>query len=119
AVDRQVGWIREAAGARFDALELHILSFMANVTDDRRHGAEQAIAFLDGAPPMFVNHAGKTVAEVLASPRCMIGTVDQIVEDLLERRERYGISYISVLDFPWMPSNIGALARVVARLAGK
>jgi len=120
AIAAQIGWIRDAAGARFDALELHVLCTALDVTDDRRRGAEQAVAFLDNAPPtMFINAAGKTVEEILDSPRCLIGSVDQIVEDLIMRRECYGISYISVLDFPWMPSRIDALAPVVARLAGK
>jgi hypothetical protein len=43
----------------------------------------------------------------------MIGSVDQIVETLQERRERYGISYITVF------GDIDAFAPVVARLAGK
>jgi hypothetical protein len=28
----------------------------------------------------------------------LIGTVDQIVEDLIQRRERFGISYVTVFD---------------------
>jgi hypothetical protein len=51
--------------------------------------------------------------------RFLVGNVDQIVEDLLARRERYGISYITVFDLPGMPSNIDALGPVVARLAGR
>ena len=42
-----------------------------------------------------------------------MGTVEQIVDDLVARRERWGISYIGVsLDA------IDAMAPVVARLAG-
>jgi probable F420-dependent oxidoreductase len=119
AIATQIGWIQEAAGARFDSLELHILCTAVEVTDDRRRGAEQVVAFLNNAPPMFVNATGKTIDEVLDSPRCLIGSVDQIVEDLIMRRERYGISYITVMDFPWLPSRVDALAPVVARLAGK
>jgi probable F420-dependent oxidoreductase len=115
----QISWVREAAAARFDELELHVLMTALDVTDDRQRGAEQVVEFLNHVPPMFVNAAGKTVEGILDSPRCLVGSVDQIVEDLIMRRERYGISYISVLDLPWMPSWIDALAPVVARLAGK
>jgi alkanesulfonate monooxygenase SsuD/methylene tetrahydromethanopterin reductase-like flavin-dependent oxidoreductase (luciferase family) len=115
----QIDWIRDVAGEHFDALELHILMTALDVTDNRQRGAEQVVEFLNHVPPMFANAAGKTVEEILASPRCLVGSVDQIVEDLIMRRERYGISYISVLDLPWMPSRIDALAPVVARLAGK
>jgi hypothetical protein len=41
---------------------------------------------------------------VLASPRCLVGSIEQIIEDIQLRRERYGISYITVLEFPGMPS---------------
>ena len=119
AVAQQIGWIRAAAGERFDALELHVLYGMVSVADDRRQAAEQVIAFLNNAPPFFVNAMGKSVEEVLASPRCLTGSIAQIIEDIQMRRERYGISYITVLEFPGMPSRIAALAPVVARLAGK
>jgi probable F420-dependent oxidoreductase len=118
AVAQQIGWIRDAAGERFDTLELHMLYGLVSVTDDRRQAAEQIIAFLNNAPPIFVNAIGKSVEEVLASPRCLIGSIDQIIADIQMRRERYGISYITVLEFPGMPSRIEALAPVVARLAG-
>ncbi len=51
---------------------------------------------------------------ILRAPYLLLGTVDQICEDLLARRERYGISYINVFE----PS-LEALAPVVARLAGQ
>jgi probable F420-dependent oxidoreductase len=118
-VAEQVGWIREAAGARFENLELTVLYGAVALTDNRQRAAEEMIDFLNNAPPIFANASGKTVAEILESPRCIIGSVDQIVEDLLMRRERYEISYITVMEFPGLPSRIDALAPVVARLAGK
>ena len=118
AVAEQLGWVRAAAGARFDALELHVLTSVC-VAEDRQQGAKQIIQFFKRAPEgMFIN-TERTVAEVLESPRYLIGSVEQIVEQLLANRARYGISYISVLDFPGAPSNVEALAPVVARLAGK
>jgi len=47
-------------------------------------------------------------------PHCLIGTLDQISDDLQERREKYGISYISVFE-----ESAEVLAPVVARLTGK
>ena len=47
------------------------------------------------------------------SERCFsIGTVDAIVDKLVERRERFGISHISVFE-----ADAHAFAPVVARLA--
>jgi hypothetical protein len=54
------------------------------------------------------------VDDVLDSPAVLLGTVDEIVETLQERRERYGFSYIYILE-PVME----AFAPVVARLAGR
>jgi probable F420-dependent oxidoreductase len=119
ALDRQLGWVREAAGARFDAIELQNLVFAVVVTENRRQAAEQIAAFLANSPPTFMSNPRRSVEEVLASARFLIGTVDQIVEQLLARRERYGISYISVLDFPDVYANFDTLAPVVARLAGR
>jgi len=51
---------------------------------------------------------------ILQAPYLLLGTVDQICEELLARRESYGISYISVVE-----QNMEALAPVVARLAGQ
>ena len=43
-----------------------------------------------------------------------IGTPEQIAEDLWQRRERFGISYIVITE-----EHLDAFAPVVARLAGK
>ena len=51
---------------------------------------------------------------MLDSPLVLIGTVDEIAETLQERRERYGFSYIVVME-PVME----AFAPVVERLAGR
>lgn len=84
STDEKIGWIRDAAGARFDDIELNITVFVAIVTDDRDKLAERI------AP----NYGGLSPAEVLQSPHALIGTVEQIADTLQERRDRYGFSYI-------------------------
>ena len=74
------------------------------VTDDRRKTADE----LTTRWPQLGG------AELLASPYVLIGTVDEMVEDLRARRERWGISYYMTHE-PFME----ALAPVVARLAGR
>jgi hypothetical protein len=44
----------------------------------------------------------------------LIGTTEQMVEALLQRRERYGMSSIAVIE-----AGIETFAPVVARLTGK
>jgi hypothetical protein len=83
------------------------------VTDDRRHGAEQLLADYARWPPDLVVNVPRDVEAVLEAPYCLIGTVSQIVEQLQERRERHGISYLTVHG-----AFTDALAPVVDKLAG-
>jgi probable F420-dependent oxidoreductase len=100
--DEKVAWVREAAGDRFDDLELNLLIFGCVVTDDRR-GTIEAMAPLFGLDP----------AEVEDHPHTMVGTVDEICEDLERRRERWGTSYITI-----QGDAMEAAAPIVARLNG-
>ena len=102
ATARKLGWIREAAGERFADLELNIICPTVVVTDDRRGAAER-----------LASDFGVTPEELLDAPPALIGTVDEIVETLRERRERYGFSYVVVLE-----TAMDDFAPVVARLAG-
>jgi alkanesulfonate monooxygenase SsuD/methylene tetrahydromethanopterin reductase-like flavin-dependent oxidoreductase (luciferase family) len=103
ATDEKLQWIKEAAGDRFSKLELMVSIFVANITEDREAVAE-AMAPGIGCEPK----------DVLEMPHFLIGTVEQIVEDLKLRRERFGISYLAV------PGEVAeALAPVVERLTGK
>jgi len=102
-VAQKVSWLREAAAHRFDRLELALLISAVVVTDDRQAAAGRIAA-----------QTSRTVDEVLASPGVMIGSVEAIVDKLLEQRERHGFSYVSVF-----PRDTDTFAPVVARLAGK
>jgi probable F420-dependent oxidoreductase len=93
-------WIRAAAGDRFDSIELQVLGQIEQITDDRGSYASQVA-------PLF----GLDPAGALDMPIVMVGTVEQICDQLVERRERFGLSYIVVHD-------LDAFAPVVARLAG-
>ncbi|MHB1711651.1 MAG: TIGR03621 family F420-dependent LLM class oxidoreductase, partial [Acidimicrobiales bacterium] len=55
----------------------------------------------------------RTPEEVAQSPIAIIGTVDEIVQDLRHRREIFGFSYIVVHE-----AEMEAFAPVVAALAG-
>jgi probable F420-dependent oxidoreductase len=103
AVDERVKLVREAAGDRFDRLELSALVQRVVVTDDRRRQAEELATRWTELSP----------AEILESPYVLLGTVDQQVEALSARRARWGMSYYVVFE-PYMES----FAPVVARLAG-
>lgn len=102
ATDRQLGWVREAAGHRFPDLELNMVAFPVNVTDDREARAQKLSKLLRLDP-----------LEVVASPHVWIGTVEEICEALEARRDRWGISY-------WVvpATAVAAVAPIVDRLTG-
>lgn len=102
ATDEKLAWIKEAAGDRFSKIELCATVFTYSVTDDRNGVAAAFASSLDSEP-----------REILDSPHFLIGTVDQMIEDLKARRERFGISYIVVPD-----AALESLAPVVERLTG-
>jgi probable F420-dependent oxidoreductase len=108
AVDRKIAAIRDAAGTRYDAIELQIVVPFVVVTDDRE-GTAQAIA--GSLPPdSSVELSADTV---LASPYVLIGNEDQICETLIERRARWDLSY-----FVFNDDSIDSVAPIVARLRG-
>jgi probable F420-dependent oxidoreductase len=98
----KVGWVRAAAGPRWSDIELQVRIHLAVVTGDRE-GVAEALA------PAF----GLTPAQALTTPHALCGSVEQIADDLVERRERFGISVIGV-----SVDVLHDLAPVVARLAG-
>jgi hypothetical protein len=100
--DERIAWVREAAGARFDDLELQCLTFLVQIVPDR----EDAIGRLSSM-------MGVTQEQVDGSPIALIGTIEQITERLVERRERFGFSYIVVHE-----AELEAFAPVVAALVG-
>jgi alkanesulfonate monooxygenase SsuD/methylene tetrahydromethanopterin reductase-like flavin-dependent oxidoreductase (luciferase family) len=102
ATRRKVGWVKEAAGARFDEIELNTLIGFALVTDDRQ-------SIIDAMAPTL----GIDPADAQHIPLALIGTLDEMAEELEWRRAEYGISYFSLEIADWE-----ALAPLVARLAG-
>lgn len=102
ATDEKLGWIADAAGDRFDDLELQTRVHLAVVTDDRE-------SFADAVAPAL----GLTGEQALQSPHALAGTVEQLCETIIERRERFGLSYITI-----GVDALDAFAPVVARLAG-
>jgi hypothetical protein len=62
---------------------------------------------------LFAEGFGLTPEQARHSPHALCGTVDQIVEDLVERRERFGISTIGL-----SASALDDMAPVIERLAG-
>lgn len=103
AVDEKVTIVREAAGARFNDLELNVRAFLVSITDDAKQAA-CGIASMLGVEPQMVEQ----------SPFALVGPTSKLIEDLLERRERWGFSYVIV-----GADDVDSFAPVVAALNGK
>lgn len=108
ATEEKVGWVREAAGARFAELELNVYPSMApvTVTDHARAEAAAVRDRLRGRTGIDV-----TEDELLESPHVFIGTVPALADKLVGLRERLGIS-------SFMLGELGPLDGIVERLAG-
>lgn len=102
AVDEKVAIVREAAGERMGEIEMNVRAFLVNVTADGA-GAREGMAKALGVEPSMMAD----------SPFALIGSPDELVDRLVERRERWGFSYVIVGG-----NDIDAFAPVVARLAG-
>jgi probable F420-dependent oxidoreductase len=109
ATVEKIGWVREAAGDRFDDLTLNIYPTAVEpiITDSPRPEARRVADLL-------ATRSGEqlTEDEVLASPHLFIGSVAGFEEKFRRLRDELGISSIMV----GVP---GPLDPVVERLAGQ
>lgn len=100
--EERVRFAHAHAGQRADQVEWHLLVQAVVETDDRRATAKALIERLQG---------DMTVEDALATPFLLIGTAEEMAEQLVHSRERYGFSYITVHE-PYMK----AFAPVIERL---
>lgn len=103
SVDEKVAIVAAAGAHRLNDIEMNIRTFFVKVTDDRDKT-------VDGISSMF----GVSKEMIDASPFALIGSVESCIEQLLERRERWGFSYTIV-----GAENIDECAPIVAALSGK
>jgi hypothetical protein len=82
---------------------MNIRTVFVNVTNDRAKTVD-GISSMFGVPLDMINN----------SPFALIGSVEECIEQLLERRERWGLSYTIVC-----AENIDECAPIVAALRGK
>jgi probable F420-dependent oxidoreductase len=104
AVEERVENIRQAAGARFDEIELSAFLNLVTAADRRR--AAEDLARSRG-------WTSTTPEQVLSMPAIVVGDTNRIIEELQARRERFGLAY-------WVVSQelLHHAEPLVARLAG-
>jgi alkanesulfonate monooxygenase SsuD/methylene tetrahydromethanopterin reductase-like flavin-dependent oxidoreductase (luciferase family) len=102
AFDAKIGVVREAAGERFENLEINAFGTFI-ITGRRRTRTEELIARR--------GWTGIDAETVWQMPTIFIGSPDQIRSDLQERRQRFGLSYLVVGE-----DGLPALAQIVSGL---
>jgi probable F420-dependent oxidoreductase len=106
-IEEKVGWVRDAwqaAGRPPGSLELQFSAYLVRVTDSsrQREAARSSFSGLLEADPKLLRD----------SPAVLVGSHEACIEALIERRERFGLSYWS------LGSDLEAVAPIVARLTG-
>ncbi len=105
----RVDRIRQAAGERFEDIELNWTIATILVTDDRVSTAEMVLSAIDsGFPPNMAKDADLTVDDILSSPYIMVGSFEEIAEQIRLVRERTTMSYVGVF-----PTQMDAFAPVI------
>jgi alkanesulfonate monooxygenase SsuD/methylene tetrahydromethanopterin reductase-like flavin-dependent oxidoreductase (luciferase family) len=113
AVDQKIGWIREAAGARFGDIELNMALRYFEVTNDRAGVARRLLETWRTPGQIMANAERVTEDDLLRSPHLAFGTVDDIVRQFEAARKRWGFSY-----FQLGGSDFDAAIPIVERLNG-
>ena len=103
--DAKLEWVREAAGERFDQLELNVLVASAQITE----GGKATAAAIEATAEMFARPP-EVVAEV---PLLLIGSPAEIADTLRQRRQRWGFNYM-VLQAA--DSDLASFAAVISEL---
>ncbi|BBC38235.1 5,10-methylene tetrahydromethanopterin reductase [Streptomyces graminofaciens] len=103
-LDERVARYRGFANGRKESAELNLLIQLVSVTEDP---AAAVRPWLDRVPQT-------TEEEILDLPLVLVGPLNEIVEKALAQRERYGFSYLTVLE-----PNMEAFAPVVEALRGR
>jgi probable F420-dependent oxidoreductase len=103
ATERKIAILREASGPRFEELELNVIVGDAALVGSGRSARESLLAATKWAATGLVG-----------TPYVLYGTLGQLRDRLLRRRDRLGISYYAI------PGHaMEAMAPLVAALAGR
>ncbi len=106
AMQERMDWIRDAAGSRFDEIEFALLVFTVKITS--------TVAERDDLAARIAEANEVSVENVLASPYYLIGSEQQIVENILQLRESFGFSHFTIGG-----GSVDDAAPIVDRLAGQ
>ncbi|HUA94643.1 MAG TPA: hypothetical protein VMB82_03865, partial [Acidimicrobiales bacterium] len=100
---RRVGYVRQAAGPRFDRLDIESSPYFSEVTSTAGAAlAAMGARMRNADPDVLRDH-----------PNVLVGTVEQIIERLQVQRERIGVNYVTIPQ-----DQVDSFAPVCSRLSG-
>jgi probable F420-dependent oxidoreductase len=100
---RRVAFVRDAAGTRFDRIDIESSPYFSEVTDRADTALAAMGARMRNADP-----------EVLRfHPNVLVGSVAEIIDRLQQQRERIGVNYVTIPQ-----DQVDSFAPVCARLSG-
>jgi probable F420-dependent oxidoreductase len=85
SIDEKLAWIREAAGKRFEDIEIHAWVQFAHVTKDSNSLVSE-----------LKHRFAASEEEVRSSPKVLVGDVSEIVDRMHALRDRWGYSYFTI-----------------------
>ncbi len=100
--DQKFAWVRDGAGDRFDSIIFQTRIHLAMITGDREAVAKEMAPLL-----------GVSTQDALDSPHALVGSVEEVVDEVKRWRDRWGFSYVSI-----DAQNIEEFAPVVEALDG-
>src|SRR5438445_4100468 len=96
AIEEKIGWIGDAAGSRFDEIELSAQLLECAITDrPDEHLNNFAARITTVTERMGGARVSFDVEDLRKSPIVAIGSLDDVCEKLVETRARFGISYFA------------------------
>jgi probable F420-dependent oxidoreductase len=109
ATEEKLSWVREAAGDRYEKLDLNTYPSgdPVIITDNPREAAGQRADRLEARTGVRLS-----IEEVLDSPHVFIGSPEMLIDKITGLRERFGIN-------SFMLGDIDDAAPVVAALSGR
>jgi probable F420-dependent oxidoreductase len=117
AFEERVGWIAEAAGDRFEDIELSLMLVFVSITDDVERAATGFLDFLSATVSRYGGKIGDVdvrLKTLIESPVVAIGSIDEICDKLQTMRDSLGVSYF-IMPYGSTPTD---LAPIVEKLTG-
>ena len=102
--DDRVRFARDCAGKRADTIEWHALTHVVMVTGDRPTAAADLAEQYQGTI---------TAGEILETPFLFVGTIEEMAEQIIRNRDRYGFTYYTVHE-PYLEAFAPVIDRVRA-----